>query len=218
MINILDELERLSKEATLGPWWDDSEETSFIRSHPKRYVLNGLSEGFEEDIDIQFICLMRNNIDTLVKVARAAEAALENIECRGDEDCDHGVLYQALRELNSSKELEATEKMNYIKKLKELRDKRGDQSIDANDFYELCGYYVMNSLDLWLELADIAQEFYGIYDRRQKDGILLNANEYVFHMKTGNVLAKLQGRSPKDGEHPIAGHEPGKHTPAPDWD
>ena len=90
MSELLDELERLSKAATPGPWAlkhkvvDDLHEQS---NHKVNYynVVSRLGTTVIscnwENADLKAIVLMRNHIDALIKVARAAEKCLTACPC-----------------------------------------------------------------------------------------------------------------------------------------
>ena len=66
MSKVLDELERLSKAATPGPWYCDFDANGF-------YVIFK-SNKTPNITDAELIEAMRNNIDNLITVARAASA------------------------------------------------------------------------------------------------------------------------------------------------
>lgn len=82
----LDELEKLSKAATPGPW-----QTRFmyrsLSSARKDSSLLIETPASQDWTDAELIAAMRNNIEALIKVARAAEGVwvIRNLQTRGSD-------------------------------------------------------------------------------------------------------------------------------------
>lgn len=90
MTSILDDLERLEKEATPGPWpcYADSDIADQI-------TIEGLLRPALPPSDCALIAAMRNHIKALINVARAAEKYLEDCDLLDTKD-----LREALKELD----------------------------------------------------------------------------------------------------------------------
>lgn len=75
----LDEAERLCEAATEAPWWDDSDEMLFVRSHPKRHVVSkNLDEWDKSDIaDIKLIAWCRTGVPALCRELRLAREVVK---------------------------------------------------------------------------------------------------------------------------------------------
>lgn len=79
-MTILDELERLSKEATPGPW--DARVNEFSNTARPRHIWcehgwTGRFYGEYGAVNADFVAAMRNNIDALIQVARAAQSIVK---------------------------------------------------------------------------------------------------------------------------------------------
>lgn len=83
-MSVLDELERLSKEATTVKWEYDDGVVYAQNEPPCQYEIPRLFIGKHivevqnlRDSDNELIVLMRNNIDALIAVARAAQSIVK---------------------------------------------------------------------------------------------------------------------------------------------
>lgn len=72
-MDILDELERLSKAATPGPW----EKRSWASLQTKS-TFQHVADCFRHPKDAELIAAMRNNIDQLIEIAKAASYLIKN--------------------------------------------------------------------------------------------------------------------------------------------
>lgn len=92
----LDELEKLSKEATPGPWYVPDNNV-----HP--LVING--DKFLTYDDSCLIVAMRNNIDALIKVAKAAHGLSFGVDWNKGTHAEiyRPKLIEALAELKETK-------------------------------------------------------------------------------------------------------------------
>lgn len=86
-MKVLDELERLSKAATPGPWKTEAterENSDWVHFNYKSlhgYVLSVYGSHITANKnDAELIAAMRNSIDALINVARAAQMHIEYLE------------------------------------------------------------------------------------------------------------------------------------------
>lgn len=80
-MSILDELERLSKEASTGEWDEEEWRGDIVSRQDDRFVCGFTGHHNEKKAkDRKLIMLMRNNIDALIEVARAAQKMLIALE------------------------------------------------------------------------------------------------------------------------------------------
>lgn len=85
-MSALDELERLEREATAGPWRNGTSvhRTLYGFGNADGYTIEMLIGMLDEPADARLIVAMRNRLPALLKVARAAEAFVRA------EAADHG--------------------------------------------------------------------------------------------------------------------------------